>query len=151
RAKNFSLLFNTSLIKSQVTLPQSINNDYWSTERPLQGQSPYVINAGLYYQNDDKGWSASALYNIFGPRIVLVGNSTYADVIETPRSTMDLTVTKTIKKFALTFGAIDVFNQSVIWVQDFNKDKKYSRTGGDSQLVNFKRGNYFTLTAKYTF
>ncbi|MBC7486570.1 MAG: TonB-dependent receptor, partial [Cytophagaceae bacterium] len=46
RAKNFSLLFNTSLIKSQVTLPQSINNDYWSTERPLQGQSPYVINAG---------------------------------------------------------------------------------------------------------
>ncbi|MDB5274416.1 MAG: TonB-dependent receptor [Chitinophagaceae bacterium] len=151
QAKNLSLLLNASLIKSQVTLP-SQNAFYWNnaSKRPLQGQSPYVINAGLYYQNDKSGWSASVLYNIFGPRIVTVGNGNYADVIETPRSTLDATITKTVKKFSITAGAVDIFNQSVIWVQNFSANGNYSRKEGDnSQLVNYKKGNYFTIAVRY--
>ena len=34
-------------------------------DRPLQGQSPYIVNAGLYYTSSEKiGLSASLLYNI---------------------------------------------------------------------------------------
>ncbi len=46
-------------------------------DRPLQGQSPYIVNAGLYYTSSEKiGLSASLLYNIIGKRIVGVGKST---------------------------------------------------------------------------
>ncbi|MDB5256406.1 MAG: TonB-dependent receptor [Chitinophagaceae bacterium] len=151
RAKDFSLLLNASLIKSEVSLPVQ-GGFYWNNEnkRPLQGQSPYVINAGLYYQNDDKGWSASVLYNIFGPRIVTVGNGNYANVIETPRSTLDATITKTVQRFSITAGAVDIFNQSVIYVQNFSANGNYSRKEGDnSQLMNYRKGNYFTLSVRY--
>jgi len=146
--KNFSLLFNASLIKSQVSVPTN-QADYWNAKRPLQGQSPYTFNAGIYYQNDEHGWSGSVLYNIYGPRIVIVGNSNYPDVIETPRSTIDLSITKQLsKKIALNLGANDILNQSVTWVQDYNRDGKYQRNGTDNKLLTYKKGNYFTVTLR---
>ena len=146
--KNFSLLFNASLIKSEVSIPKD-QSDYWNAKRPLQGQSPYMVNAGLYYENPDHGWSASVLYNIFGPRIVIVGNSNYPDVVETPRSTIDLSVTRQLsKRVALNLGANDILNQSITWVQDYNRDGKYERNGDDNKLLTYKKGNYFTATLR---
>ncbi len=146
--KNFSLLFNASLIKSEVSIPKD-QSDFWNAKRPLQGQSPYMINAGLYYENPDHGWSASVLYNIFGPRIVIVGNSNYPDVVETPRSTIDLSVTRQLsKRVALNLGANDILNQSITWVQDYNRDGKYERNGDDNKLLTYKKGNYFTATVR---
>ncbi|MGN6646446.1 MAG: TonB-dependent receptor domain-containing protein [Cytophaga sp.] len=146
--KNFSLLFNASLIKSEVSIPKD-QSDFWNAKRPQQGQSPYMVNAGLYYENPDHGWSASVLYNIFGPRIVIVGNSNYPDVVETPRSTIDLSVTRQLsKRVALNLGANDILNQSVTWVQDYNRDGKYERNGEDNKLLTYKKGNYFTATLR---
>jgi outer membrane receptor protein involved in Fe transport len=41
--------------------------------RPLQGQSPYIVNFSLMYNSTKSGWSASALYNRIGHRIAFVG------------------------------------------------------------------------------
>lgn len=151
KLENFSLLFNASLIKSQVSIPTD-QADYWNAKRNLQGQSPYMVNAGLYYQSKKGGWSGSVLYNIYGARIVVVGNSNYPDVVETPRSSLDLSITKAItKKLSINVGAIDILNQKIIWVQDFNRDGKYDRKGKDNQLLSYKKGNYFTCTLRYTF
>ena len=40
-----------------------------------QGQSPYLINAGFFYQHADSGWNAALLYNRIGKRIIGVGRS----------------------------------------------------------------------------
>ena len=42
-------------------------------DRPMQGQSPYLINAGFFYQHADSGWNAALLYNRIGKRIIGVG------------------------------------------------------------------------------
>ena len=42
-------------------------------DRPLQGQSPYIVNIGLTYDNPENGWFGSAVFNRVGRRIAYVG------------------------------------------------------------------------------
>ena len=70
------------------------------TSRPLQGQSPYIINAGLQYLDTDKGWGASISYNVIGRRIVIVGAAPEPDFYEAPRHVLDFQLSKTIKRNA---------------------------------------------------
>ncbi|MFL5729884.1 MAG: TonB-dependent receptor plug domain-containing protein [Cytophagaceae bacterium] len=140
-----SFVANASLIKSQVTISQVINQ---STNFALPGQSPYVINTGLYYMtpNDSTGFQATLLYNVFGPRIFLVGTLDYPNIGEMPRNTVDLNVTKNFsKKFAVFGGIQDLFNQPVLLMQDTNKNGKFERHGDDEPIMTFRRGSYFTL------
>jgi len=43
---------------------------------PLQGQSPYVFNAGLQYINSELGWSSAMNINRIGDRVAIQGNQT---------------------------------------------------------------------------
>jgi outer membrane receptor for ferrienterochelin and colicin len=147
--KNLTGVFNLSLIKSQVDLGPGIVA--WDSKRALQGQSPYVVNTGLYYQNESGNWQASALYNVFGPRILFAGSDQYPDVIEAPRHTIDLSLTKSLtKRVALNLGVQDLLNQRVTLLQDFNKDKKYQRDL-DPSLADYRRGTYTTIGVKVAF
>ncbi len=140
--KNLSAVFNASLIKSRVTL----SDDYvaWNTTRALQGQSPYVFNGGLYYQTPNNSWQATALYNVFGPRILFAGSDQYPDVVELPRHTVDLSLTKSVSpRVSLNAGVQDLLNQRVNLVQDFNRDQKYEAS--DPSLTSYRRGTYYTL------
>lgn len=60
--------------------------------RPLQGQSPYVVNAGLTWAAIQGGPSASLLFNRFGRRIEVVGGQSTPDVFEEARSQLDAVV-----------------------------------------------------------
>jgi TonB-dependent receptor len=147
RLKNLSVVFNASLIKSQVTLGDGIVA--WNNKRALQGQSPYVFNGGLYFNTPDNSWQVTALYNVFGPRILFAGSDQYPDVVERPRHTVDLSLTKTItSRFSLNAGIQDLFNQPVNLVQDYNRDKKYEAS--DPSLTNYKRGTYYTVGLKFS-
>ncbi|HEX8328774.1 MAG TPA: TonB-dependent receptor [Hymenobacter sp.] len=140
--KNLSVVFNASLIKSQVNL----GNDLvaWNRKRALQGQSPYVYNGGLYYQTPNNTWQVAALYNVFGPRILFAGSDQYPDVVELPRHTIDLSLTKTLsQRLSLNAGVQDVLNQRTNLVQDYENNKKYTAT--DPSLTSFRRGTYYTL------
>lgn len=147
--KNTSLLFNGSLIKSEVSID---DRGSWTPRRKLQGQSPYVLNMGLYYQT--KGWQVSGLYNVFGPRIVFVGsgvNPPYSEVVEMPRHTVDLTVSRDItSRLSFNVGVSDLLNQRVLWLQDSpdNKNLKFERTS-DPRFADYRRGSYYTLGLRY--
>ncbi len=43
----------------------------------MQGQSPYLINFGLNYANDDNGWQTSLYYNVQGKTLQVVGQVTF--------------------------------------------------------------------------
>lgn len=147
--KNASLLFNGSLIKSTVNIGDKAS---WTPNRKLQGQSPYVVNMGLYYQA--KAWQFSGLYNVFGPRILYVGSGTnpaYSEVVEMPRNTVDLTVTRDItNRFSLSAGVSDLLNQKYLLLQDSpdNKNLKFERST-DPHFADYRRGSYYTLTLRY--
>ena len=55
----------------------------------MQGQSPYIVNTGIFYDNTRNGLMVSVLYNVIGARIAFVGNPTnphiYSDAPEFTR------------------------------------------------------------------
>ncbi|MBN1827019.1 MAG: outer membrane beta-barrel protein [Candidatus Eisenbacteria bacterium] len=63
-------------------------------ERPLQGQSDYVVNLGLFYSSPKGVTNASILYNLFGKRLAQVGLYEMPDVYETPRHSLDFTFSR---------------------------------------------------------
>lgn len=63
--------------------------------RPLQGQSPYMINAAIFFREPQVGTSISILYNKFGRRLEAVGFLT-ADIYEEPRDLIDIAITQPI-------------------------------------------------------
>lgn len=122
--KNFSVSSNLSLIHSRVTFPDGSRNE----DRPMQGQSSYLINAGLFYSNEDKGLSASILYNRIGKRILGVGRSEgttgsdetarVPDSYEMPRNVLDISFTKKIPwNLEVTAYARDILNEKLTYRQ----------------------------------
>jgi outer membrane receptor protein involved in Fe transport len=63
-----------------------------SKSRPLQGQSPFVVNTTLAYDSAERGTSATLLFNVFGRRISEVGAQGLPDVYERPHPQIDLTL-----------------------------------------------------------
>jgi outer membrane receptor protein involved in Fe transport len=146
--QNTSLVLNASLIKSEINLSSQAEGQ--EQKRAMMGQSPYIINAGLYYQEEERGLQVSLLYNVIGKRIFLVGNYRNPTVYEMPRNAIDLTVTKTINsRLEIKGGIQDILNQKNCMVQDTNLDGKISTV--DENIANSRRGSYTTIGISYKF
>ncbi|MDQ3536599.1 MAG: TonB-dependent receptor [Bacteroidota bacterium] len=140
---DISILFNAALIQSKVTIGNA-SSGRDSDNRPLQGQSPYIVNAGLYYNNINSGLQVNLLYNVIGPRIFIVGFDAYPDIFEMPRNILDLTISKNIgEKLVVKFGISDILNQNQILLQDDNQDGKYERNV-DRPIQRFSPGTVYT-------
>lgn len=61
-----------------------------SDQRPMEGQSPYLINAFLNYKNKRHNWYTSLNYNVQGPRLAIVGVSRIPDVFELPFHSLNI-------------------------------------------------------------
>ena len=85
----FYVSANGALIRSRVDLSES-GGIQTSQERALQGQSPWVVNAQLGYDDAEHHTIATASFNLQGPRIVEVGAVGAPDVIEQPAPRLDL-------------------------------------------------------------
>jgi hypothetical protein len=53
--------------------------------RPMQNQSPYLINGGAYYNDSELGLQVNVLYNVFGKRVFAVGSIENPTIYEMPR------------------------------------------------------------------
>ena len=98
--KDFSWSFNGALIKSKVQFEKGSKEE----DRPMQGQSPYLINTGIFYKNEPLKMDIALLYNRIGKRIIGVGrsegstgddsNSRVPHSYEMPRNTIDFSLAK---------------------------------------------------------
>ena len=157
--KNFMTTINAAWIKSNVHFSKnSLEHD-----RPMQGQSPYLINAGLFYQNEKIGLSVGTLYNRIGKRIVGVGrlstssgdnfNNNIPDMYELPRNAVDLTFSKRIYKGLEIKGGIkDILAEPV----EFRQFPQFKDTDGvihnRSQVTKkYYPGRQFSLSLSATF
>ena len=87
----------------------------------------------------------SLLYNVIGPRIVIVGSYGTPDVYEMPRNTIDLSATKVLwKHLEVKFGIQDILNQPYLLMQNANGDAKLDRNH-DQQIQSYRRGSYYTI------
>lgn len=151
---NFTFYTNLTFVKSVVDL-SNVATAVTDEEkyRPMQGQSPYLINGGLVYQNDSIGFGASVLVNRIGRRIAFVGTNGYQDIYENPRTVLDFQLVKTVfknKQGEIKLNASDIFNQNAIFYQDFNHSKKYE-AAEDKVIQGIKFGRNFSFSFAYKF
>lgn len=92
-----SLFANATFMESEV---DTGNPD--DVSRRMVGQAPYLLNGGIAYAGSRNGLSATALYNVVGPRIVnaRASGSDVDDVEEVARHMVDLSV-----RFPMAGGA----------------------------------------------
>lgn len=157
--KDFSFIFNGSLIKSEVKFPAGDKE----RDREMQGQSPYLINTGLFYQNTRSQWNASLLYNRIGKRIVGVGRSTgvdssgesidVPDSYEMPRNTLDLNLSKQFgKHWEVKVAVRDLLAEKLYFKQFENITYTDGQRKELEEVVkSYKPGRNFNFNVSYKF
>ncbi len=157
---DFSLSFNGALIHSRVKFADGSRHD----DRPMQGQSPYLINGGLFYRNDKAQLNVALLYNRIGKRLIGVGrsegstgsedNARVPDSYEMPRNSLDLSISKKFFDGHLEVKANirDILGEKVCYKQF--ADVYYS-DGSHREVEQitreYKPGRNFGLSATYQF
>lgn len=155
----FSWSFNGALIKSRVKFEAGSKEE----DRPMQGQSPYLVNTGLFYKNDKLQLDVALLYNRIGKRIIGVGRSEgttsgnealrVPDSYEMPRDVIDLSASKKFgNHWELKLSIRDLLAQKVYYKQF--ADVHYSN--GTSREVEqitraYKPGRNIGVNAVYKF
>jgi hypothetical protein len=150
-----STFVNLTYISSTVTLAStSGGGQAVSSSRPLQGQSPYLMNMGLQFDNSKKGISSSLLYNRIGQRLSLVGLNDlgFPDVYERPRDQVDFQLTKKIfaGKGELRLTWSDILNPYYFFYENVNEQTSF-QDGTDRLFYAFKPGSTITFGFTYDF
>ena len=151
---DLSFSFNGALIRSKV----KFGEESMEHNRPMQGQSPYIVNTGLFYIRGNM--NAGIMYNIIGKRIVGIGrndnsqggsiDNNVPDVYEMPRHAIDLSMSyKFGKRVELSAGVRDILAAPLIYKQfpEFkdNNDKTQKR---EQTTKEYKPGQNFSITLK---
>jgi len=107
---------NVTLLTGNITTIDNV-----VTDRPIQGLAPYIINAGLAFQQ--KKWGANIAFNRSGRKIVNAGDVPATVQYENPRSILDLQLnTKLFKeKVELRLNIGDMLNQPYIIYSNYNE------------------------------
>jgi outer membrane receptor protein involved in Fe transport len=149
--EDFMFSGNFSYIYSKIDL-SGISGTTGAASRPLQGQSPFVINAGFTYKQPKLDLSFTLLYNQAGRRLAVVGTTDYADMYESSRPLLDFQVSKRVFKngvVKLTFG--DLIAKSTYFYQNAGKTNTNFQKKFDTVLIEQKNQRTYTLSFTYTF
>ena len=94
--RDFRFGGNLSLVQSEVDIPEEeltvirAADPNAASTRSLEGQSPFLANLDLTYDNMKSGSMVSVYYNIFGKRLITVSEGAAPDIFERSRSTIDV-------------------------------------------------------------
>ncbi|MDX2192499.1 MAG: TonB-dependent receptor [Gemmatimonadales bacterium] len=88
---NVTLMQSSIDLSGALNLPPGIAQNLTNPTRPMVGQSPWVVNAGLTFAGS-RGLSATVLYNVVGRRITEVGTGGVPDAYEERRHLLDVSL-----------------------------------------------------------
>ena len=144
--KNFTFQGNVSYIYNRVS------SENIPLNRPMQGQSPYLINAGIQYDIEKYGINTTLLFNQIGRRIVFVNGTDQPPIWENPRAVLDFQIAKKVikNKGEVKLNIADIFNQMAIHYIDVNNNKRYDKVG-DAFAIKRNYGTNVSLSFNYNF
>ncbi len=147
--RNTSVNLNTAYIQSNVDVGTAATNQIQN--RPLQGQSPYIVNLGLYYNDVETGFSVNAAYNVFGPRIFSVGDKVFPSWWELPRQSVDFQIAKTWnKRFETKLNIQNLLNATYRLYQDNNNDNEI-KVDQEALIQRYQIGTQFSVGLAWKF
>lgn len=148
RLQNFSVGGNLSLIESEVSVPDDEQTFFESAStRQLVGQSPFLFNFDLSYDNDQWGTYINLSYNYTDERLSVVNpnNQGLGDVFEKGVGRLGITYTQRLTgNLKLKIGLKNLLDP------DFEK-YYVIREGGELVYERFSRGITGTVSLTYTF
>ncbi|MEP6513813.1 MAG: TonB-dependent receptor [Parafilimonas sp.] len=148
RLANLFIYTNASLIKSTAYVK---GNGSDTMNRPLQGQSPYLINASLQYGEPKTGINVSILYNLIGERIALVGGLEEYALWEKPHALLDIKLSKTFLQNGLVeLSFADILHKNDVFFWDVSTNKKYNE-GRDVVISSPSYGLTASISIAYKF
>ncbi|HUM47132.1 MAG TPA: TonB-dependent receptor [Chitinophagales bacterium] len=148
--ENITFSTNLALIKSVVD--QTNDPNAWKPERPLQGQSPYIINFGFTYTDPVSELGLGLFFNQIGRRIDAIGDKNYPDIYENGRPLLDAQISKRIfKGGSLKLNMNDILAKGITLYQDQNDNGKLDDNGDDTIITQQRLGSNFSLSFSYNF
>ncbi len=126
KLKHFKFSTNVSVIQSkmqmyddeyQLRLNTARQGEKVSHFRPLQGQAPYLINAGLTYENKKNAWMGNISYNTQGKTLERVGGG-IPDVYSRPFNSLNINLKKTIgqrKRASISLKINNLLNENKVF------------------------------------
>ncbi len=149
--KNFTLNGNLAFINNEVNM-KKIDPNTKLDNRPMQGQSPYVMNFGLQYDHEKSNTTLSLVFNQVGRRIYFVGSEEFPDVYEAPRPLFDLQINHQILKGKgeLKLSANDLLNAKADFYQDVDKNGRFN-SNKDFLFRRYNSGTNISLSFSYKF
>jgi TonB-dependent receptor len=152
--KNYFFMFaNYAWIRSEV----DVSNVPGAETRPLQGQSPYVINAGVNFNDPERQISGGLSFNQVGKRIVFVGTDVFPDLYEKARSVIDMQITSRMakqgkmKNVVIKLQARDILSQNIIIYQNLNMNNTNYEAGKSTEFRLTNPGRNAKISISYTF
>lgn len=154
--EDFNVSCNVTYVKSQVEMTnteyearklyekvgQNIDN-----KREMQGQAPYVINAGLSYNNRKLGLDVGIFYNVKGPTLFIVGSGLYPDIYVDPFHSLNFGFKMKLgeKKRAV----IELNAENLIGDNTYQYYSSYN--AAEQTFSRLNPGRKFTIGFKYNF
>ncbi len=155
KLKDLTFVGNVTILKSKVTLTtEQASGTKSEQDRPLYGQSPYLINAGFQYSKGS--WNATVLYNRIGSRLSLVGDPAGAgfyDIYEKPRNLLDIQLSKKVlnNKGEWKITISDLLNNQFAFYDNPSSKAAYQYNQGDRINYAYKPGTTVTVSFNYDF
>jgi len=149
---NTTIFGNLSIIKSEVSFDKdSIMFKKYGETRRMQGQSPYIYNAGITYQ-DQKGYAGTLQVNYSAPRIFIGGNTGVPAILENGRAVVDFQLAKTFRKnnIELKLNVKDVLAKEFLRFYDLDNNGKYD-ADTDKKFISFTNGRVISASVTYKF
>jgi TonB-dependent receptor len=125
---NLTLFSNLSIIRSIVDVSDNVGTLYET--RPLQGQSPYVFNGGIFFQDKRNKMNYSLNINRVGPRIYILGSIIQPDIWEKSRTFLDFQITKAFfkEKFEVKLNIQNILAQDLVFYQNNYATEKKAKS-----------------------
>jgi TonB-dependent receptor len=142
----FSIQGNLTLVSSSVDLNKNVydpanpsETGLTSKDRPLMGQSAYVVNTTLAFDQPLWGTSMRLLYNTFGERISELGASGRKDTYEQPFDRIDFVINQSLGgHWSTKLQAKNLLDSSVEYTLD------------DKPLKSHKLGRTYAVAVTYS-
>ncbi len=145
---------NVAYIYSRVDLRNVPNSSSDEQLRPMQGQSPYIINLGLNYVYPKTGTGVSLLYNQSGQRLYVTGEVGNPAWYEHWRPLLDLQLSQKFYKDRgmIRFTVSDLIAAKTIFYQneEVGKQRQYQKSK-DDVVLGVKNFRTYTVQVSFSF
>ena len=116
-----------------------------SDTRDMAGQAPYIINAGISYNNPDNNLDLGFYYNVKGRTLAVVGGGLFPDVYAKPFHSLKFSLNKSLgtdNRTSISFEIDNILNSKII--------ESFTGYNAEDQIFSrFEPGVTFGLGLKY--